>query len=272
MKVSKFRVHKVVMMMSVLSVGWGLVTWTSRPIVAQAITQVEPRGFWTWAQEFINKLWNLTHLSWATRRHYAQKIANAKTSEKAHEILDEAVEEDTALAHQSGQSTTQSSAQVTVKPGNLAFTQQATAAGEKAVVPSFTFSKTTVSPAAVRGLKVSNAGPATTLSITNHLGTGEPWRVSVKLDAFTTPTHQFAGATLHLRPTPVKRTIQPVTTPETTLIAGQAAQPLLSAPAQAGMGMSVTDYRNTTLDLPSIRYAGFYTAQLTYTLTVGPQS
>lgn len=273
MQLSKTGFHKVVMVMGALSLGWGLITWTSRPIVAQAITQSESRGFWTWVQEFVNKLWNLTHLSPATRLHYAQKIKGAKTSEKAKEILDEAVEEDAALAHQSSQTTTQSAAQVSVRPGTLAFTQQATAAGEKAIVPSFSFSAATVSSTASRNLAVSPSTLATTqLSLTNHLGTGEPWRVSAKLDAFTTPTHQFSGAVLHLRPAAVKKTVQPITAPETTLVAGQAAQTILSAPAQAGMGVSVTDYRDTTLDLPPVRYAGFYTAQLTYTLTIGPQS
>ncbi|KRK94602.1 WxL domain-containing protein [Levilactobacillus acidifarinae] len=164
--------------------------------------------------------------------------------------------------------TANQTASVEVDKGQLVFQSK----DGKAQTPSFTFNNPKVSAASQTvGLNSNNA---TTLGISNQLGTGEPWYVSAQLGTFTSTDSNkrtLEEATLNFAPDSTTGS-DPVKLSSTNLIAGGSAAPLLSAAKDTGMGDVATSLAKTTLTLPKVTYAGTYTAQLTYTLTTGPQS
>ena len=177
------------------------------------------------------------------------------------------------------------SASVTVTGGSL---QIAKDTNGNQVAPSFNFTKDKdgnaikVSTAAQKGLTADTFTNKDTtdkytgsdLTVDDNTGTGAGWHVTAQLGAFSDGSHSLSGATLHLIPTGTKTDNGTAATATSTdLTAGDAATTtVFNAAENAGMGTSTTSLAGSTLDIPAASYAGTYTANLTYTLTSGPDS
>lgn len=169
--------------------------------------------------------------------------------------------------------TAERQATVDVQPGDLKFQTK----DGSAVTPSFNFGSAKVTDQAQPELKPTGSTIDTsyTLGVSNFLGDGSAWQVTAKLGAFDDKNgHNLKGAVLHLKGEKVNSKGKPlVTAPHANLTAGGSSAAFLDAKTGEAMGQVTDSLAGTTLELPSnsVDYAGTYTAQLTYTLTNGPQ-
>ncbi|RXI79544.1 WxL domain-containing protein [Levilactobacillus suantsaii] len=113
--------------------------------------------------------------------------------------------------------------------------------------------------------------PAPTLTVFNP--TSQDWHVNVKLGTFQGPHAVPTGVALNLHTTDKSnRALSNLTViPGLRLVPNDEAHELLSASKQTDTGSATIDFDGSTLQWPSDSYAGTYTANLTYTLTVGPE-
>lgn len=112
------------------------------------------------------------------------------------------------------------------------------------------------------------------MTVDDNTGSGAGWHVTAQLGDFSDGSHSLSGATLHMIPTGTKTDSGTAATADSVdLKAGDtAATTVFDAAKDAGMGTSTTSLAGSTLDIPAASYAGTYTANLTYTLTAGPDS
>ncbi|QMU07682.1 WxL domain-containing protein [Levilactobacillus suantsaii] len=228
------------------------------------------RGLFDDLLKVIAEIRKLTNLSWDRLQHYIGRAKSAKGKDELDSILTDAVNENSAKTPSPVQTNqSQSTVTATVNSGSLGFAK--TNSGQT-IVPSLQFKTALGRQTTPTSLAVRPAG--TQLAIENFLGTGEPWHLSVRLGAFKNLEHPniaVDGAKLHLNPSsPTSQSTYPAVAYSPELKAGGDAAVILRGKKDGGMGRTQLDLANTQLDWPAVRYAGSYTADLTYTLTTGP--